>query len=407
MSWRRTRLKHLCTDAGQYGLNISAESYATSGVRLIRTSDITESGELKPPGEAVYVDATLDDKYMLRLGDILLSRSGTLGRSLLVQHSLQLATYAGYLVRFRPRPDVDPRFLSYSTIASPFQDAIRVDAVSSTIQNFNAERYANIALTVPGTDEQRRIANFLDVETASIERTDQLLARLASSLEERVRSALDHLFGSDPETGPTRLKYLLATRPRYGVLVPEFVDDGVLFIRVNDLLDLGARKSTLAKIPAHLSNQYKRTIVRYGDVLVSVVGTLGRAAVATADLEGANIARAVASLRPAPGINPHLLLAWTRTSEFERQALLATGSDTAQPTLGMEDLASFRLRWPLTRAAQGRLLRNVLEVQESWSQLAYLVSQQRHLLAERRRALVTAAVTGEIDVTTARGVDVS
>jgi type I restriction enzyme, S subunit len=408
MSWPRARLKNLCLDAGQYGLNVSSTQYSETGIRLVRTSDISENGSLRPPENGVFVDLKLDDRFLLAEGDLLLSRSGTLGRSLLVPPlDASRLTFAGYLVRFRPLSDVDSRFLRYVAASSSFQSAIEAGAVESTIQNFNAERYANIDLPCPPLDEQRRIADFLDAETTRIDHVDGLRRQQLTVLDERLVAAVDRVFDSFVDAVPTHLKFLLCQRPRYGVLVPDFVDDGVPFVRVNDLLDLPGRLDHLRKIPRAQSKQYARTIIHEGDILLSVVGTLGRVAIAPRKLAGANIARAVSSLRVRPDVQQELVAAWTVTTSFKRQAILATGTDTAQPTLGMEDLANFGLRWPTDPAEQRAGLAAVQASMTAIGAAQRALSRQRALLSERRKALVTAAVTGQFDVTTGRGAELS
>ncbi|MGW7112374.1 restriction endonuclease subunit S [Streptomyces xanthophaeus] len=259
---------------------------------------------------------------------------------------------------------------------------------------------------VPSREEQLRISGFLDAEIGRLDFIVQSRKRQLYILEQRRSAALAGIFKAPTSSLPTRLKYLMCNKPRYGVLVPEFVDDGVPFIRVNDLLDLEGRSDSLVRIPESLSQQYARTRVQVNDILLSVVGTLGRAALAPAELEGANVARAVASLRVRRDVDPGLFVRWIETADFMRQALDATGSDTAQPTLGMEDLANFKLRWPTDVHEQQRLAREVEEVAKYHDELAACYERQTGLLAERRRALITAAVTGQIDVTTARGVRV-
>ena len=57
---------------------------------------------------------------MLRPGDIVMTAAGTIGKSLLY-HSEDAACYAGYLVRFRPRSDVDERFGIHSGLHKTFE----------------------------------------------------------------------------------------------------------------------------------------------------------------------------------------------------------------------------------------------------------------------------------------------
>ncbi|MET9759159.1 restriction endonuclease subunit S [Streptomyces sp. NPDC006372] len=407
MTWKETRLKHLCVDSGQYGLNVPADHYSAAGTRLIRTSDIAADGTLRDAECGVHVDMTIEARHQLAPGDILLSRSGTLGRSFLIPEQAQGYTFAGFLIRFRPKPGVEPRFLNYATQSAGFQGTVHSEAVASTIQNFNADRYANISMRVPALEEQQRIADFLDAETAHIDQLVDLRSNQMQLVKEWYASTLDAAFSRDNHA-PTRLKYLLASRPRYGVLVPQFIDgDGVRFIRVNDLLDLPGRAASLRRIPKELSSQYARTVTQAGDVLLSVVGTMGRSAIVPPELEGANVARAVASLRPRVGIPPELISAWLTTPEFMRQAALATSSDTAQPTLGMEDLSNFSLFWPDTPAAQRDLLRIIQTTQERYKSLTRAFQAQSRLFAERRQALINAAVTGQFDVSTASGRNVT
>ncbi|MEV0611081.1 restriction endonuclease subunit S [Polymorphospora rubra] len=402
MSWTKTRLKHLCTDSGQYGLNISSDHYSNEGTRLIRTTDISgNSGQLKEGG--VYVDSPLEERHKLQPGDLLLSRSGSLGQSYLTRDGDCGSTYAGYLVRFRPQPQVDPKFLSYAAHSAAFQSAITADAVSSTIQNFNAEKYANISLLAPSLEEQRRIVDYLDAETARIDTLLRYCRLRQRILEERTRANAKRILSEASSAKHTRLKFLLATRPRYGVLVPQFVDGGTKFIRVNDLVDLEGRSENLLQIPRSLSAQYPTTIVKDGDILVSVVGTLGRVAIAGPSVVGANVNRAIAILRPKTGVDGALLAAWIDSADFEKQALLATGNDSAQRTLGMEDIANFALTWPSNAGEQQEIARAISSERHKSRQLIERLSRQERLLAERRQALITAAVTGQIDASTASG----
>ena len=64
--------------------------------------DIDEAGRLRPRDGAVVVDVQLDARHDLNAGDLLLSRSGTIGRGMLLGELEEPSTYAGYLVRFRP-----------------------------------------------------------------------------------------------------------------------------------------------------------------------------------------------------------------------------------------------------------------------------------------------------------------
>lgn len=271
------------------------------------------------------------------------------------------------------------------------------------VPGLSRESAYEVILPAISTEEQSRVAALLDAETARMDAIDNARYKQIELLRERERAELDALFLGLKSGVPTRLKRIFKVRPRYGVLVPEFADEGVPFIRVNDLLDLDGRAEGLRKIPATLSAQYARTVVQPGDLLVSVVGTLGRSAVAPECLQGANIARAVCSVRVARGVEVEVFQAWLGTTAFRSQSLTATSTDTAQPTLGMEDFSNFSANWPIDESEQQDLLTRIRSMKISFSALKNQLERQRVVLAERRQAFVAAVVMGEIDVSTASG----
>jgi len=354
-------------------------------------------------------------KGLLQDDDVLINSTGTgtLGRvGYFSEAPDRIPCMAdGHVTVARAKVDaLDPRFGYYWIGSQPFQEYIYAALiVGATNQiELNRDRLGGAPVPLPPIDEQRRIADFLDVETARVDRLASARSAQLSLLDERERVALDEIFAKARSGAATRLKYLFSVRPRYGVLVPQFVDSGVPFIRVNDLLDLDGRAPGLRMIPATLSAQYARTVVKPGDLLISVVGTLGRSAIASELVAGANIARAVCSVRVAADVEVELVRAWLGTTSFRNQAVDATSTDTAQPTLGMEDLANFTFEWPTSSQERRSLVKSIDSARSALARLRQGLDTQRDLLAERRQVLITAAVTGQFDVSTAsgRGVDV-
>lgn len=186
--WTVKKLKNVCSQSALYGANIASSHYEGEGVRFLRTTDISDDGALKNGG--VFVHATLVEDYMLNDGDLLISRSGTVGRSFLYksQHHGPCA-YAGYLVRFVPSSDVLPEYLFLFTKTQAFHKFLQVMAISSTIENVNGEKYANAPFCIPPLQEQSAIATFLEKETAKIDILIEKCETAIKLLKER-RTAL-------------------------------------------------------------------------------------------------------------------------------------------------------------------------------------------------------------------------
>ncbi|MFD1328858.1 restriction endonuclease subunit S [Mycoplana ramosa] len=178
------RLKHGCSIYGDYGLNISADEYVDSGVPLIRTSDFDDFGRLHLINPKM-VDEDAAKEKMLRIGDILFSRAGTIGRCTVFERE-EPATFAAYLVRFRPnRLKVEPRYIHWWAQSSQYWSQIRSDTIESTIGNFNANKLGNLKLPNIDLKTQKVIADFLGHETARIDQLIEKRAKFAELVFER------------------------------------------------------------------------------------------------------------------------------------------------------------------------------------------------------------------------------
>ena len=187
--WEVKKLKYLCSKFAIYGANESSNSYIESGIRFLRTSDIDDNGDLVDDNP-VHVDPSSVQDYRLITGDLLLSRSGTIGRSFLYDKNRHgECAYAGYLVRFVPNKKLMPKFAFYFTKSSSFQDWLRVSVIQSTIGNVNGQKYANMPIPTSGVTEQKAITDCLNKETSRI---DALVSRINQAIEklQEYRSAL-------------------------------------------------------------------------------------------------------------------------------------------------------------------------------------------------------------------------
>ena len=206
--WRVLRLKRVCSGGALYGANVAGSSYTTSGVRFVRTTDITGDGQLKDGG--VFVPEELVREYLLDDGDVLVSRSGTIGRSFLYRrNSHGPCAYAGYLVRFVPTQVVLPKYIFLFTKTQAFTEFLRVMAITSTIENVNGEKYANCVLPVPPLSEQSAIVRFLAHAGRHIQRYISAKQKLITLLDEHEQATIDQAMTGqiDPRTGKPHAAY--------------------------------------------------------------------------------------------------------------------------------------------------------------------------------------------------------
>ena len=139
---------------------------------------------------------------------------------------------------------------------------------------------------------------------------------------------------------------IAAGRPLcYGVVQPGTASEGgVPLIRVQDMdggtVNIGALRTVSGKV----DQEYKRSRVREGDLLVSIVGTIGRTAIVPRGFEG-NIARAIARIAPAATTTAGWLNIWL-SCDVVQWSLLSSSREVARKTLNLSELADTRVAVP-------------------------------------------------------------
>ncbi len=412
---RLQALKHFCSEPPVYGLNIPATDYAASGVRLLRTTDIGADGAVISDAPGVYVAPNeAPRKLMLRNGDILLSRSGTLGRSLLYDDKLGPATHAGYLVRFRLSADNHPPYVAYSVQSSFLQDAVRADAVESTIGNFNAEKYANVKLPWWPPPRQRAIAKYLDRETKRIGALIEAKLKIVDRLQERFRASI-----FDAITGRSTGEDLKPSGLGWVESIPDSWTTPP--VAANFEVHLGKMLSPAASAGADHRPYLRNVNVQWdrfdlddvatmhfnridrmtysleeGDLLVCEGGEVGRAAIWRGELPECYFQKALHRLRPIGGANPRYLLYCLRGAA-DHGVFAVEGNLSTIVHLTREQLMVHRFPWPPAEEQAGIVAR-LDELGRGVTATVGRVDRQIELLRERRQALITAAIGGQVDI---------
>jgi type I restriction enzyme S subunit len=164
-------------DGPQYGWTASAT--ATGKVRLLRTTDIS-SGKVDWTTVPFCSESPPDvEKYLLRDGDIVISRAGSVGKSFLISKPLQ-AVFASYLIRFQPR--VDGNYLNYFLQTRAYWAQIGERSAGIAIPNVNGSKLKSVRLPLAPLPEQRRIVARVDALFSEIGEGEMALAAVRKGL---------------------------------------------------------------------------------------------------------------------------------------------------------------------------------------------------------------------------------
>ncbi|MCB9474922.1 MAG: restriction endonuclease subunit S [Candidatus Delongbacteria bacterium] len=162
----------------------------------------------------------------------------------------------------------------------------------------------------------------------------------------------------------------------YGVLVPGIdVPDGIPFVRAQDLRLANHPLRPNKTIAPEIEKPYARTRLTGGEILLCVVGSIGKLGVVPDSWAGANIARAVARIKPIPDVLRDYLLLVLQEQSVQNY-FTSTTRTLAQPTLNVGMIEQTPIPIP-PLAEQRRIVAKV-------EQLMALVDELESQLADSR-----------------------
>jgi type I restriction enzyme, S subunit len=173
--WKFVLLGDVCSHP-QYGWTTSTDNNP-EGLKIIRTSDIS-SGHIDwstVPSCVNEPDAT--EKYLLKSGDILISRAGSVGTSYKIQDCPR-SVFASYLIRFRALDSIDTDYLEFFLQSRQYWDAIADETIGITIPNVNASKLKNIPIPLPPLAEQKRIVARVEALLTQVNAARDRLSRV-------------------------------------------------------------------------------------------------------------------------------------------------------------------------------------------------------------------------------------
>lgn len=396
MGWQRVRLKHLAKAPIVNGLGERGEHENPDWPRYVRTTDIAGPRRLRDD-TFKSLPPEIARKAMLQPGDLLMVAAGaTIGKSYL-HSSDQLACFAGYLVRFRPRKDVDARFVAYWSQSAAYWQQIEAHHIKATIENFSAARYRNLVLDVPAHDEQQTIADFLDRETARLDNAISERRRLLDLLREKWTATVS-IAMDNPAWPQMRLKWVLSRPLEYGIGEPAEFDEPTWprYIRTTDVSPDGIlREDTFKSLSPDVARPY---LLADGDLLFTRSGaTVGKTLLYRKEWGPACFAgyliRARADRRKAL---PQFLGYFVQSDQYWSQIEVLTLQATIQ-NVSAERYGDVTVRLPKVEE-QERIIAQLRRLEDRLRKVSRLLIDQTELLLERRKAVVTAAVAGSIGV---------
>lgn len=404
-----------------------AENYADDGDLFLRIGNLTRDSirlDLSDTQRVVVPDGAEVDRTQVQAGDILFSITAYLGSVAVVPAGLGRAFVSQHVALVRPsKKHCLSEWLAYVAISYVGKTHLETTGYGGTKVQLSLADVTSLPIIVPPIDEQQAIATFLDRETAKIDALVAEQEKLIALLQEKRQAVISHAVtkGLDPSV-PMKdsgvewlgevpghwevcaLRRVIATieqgwSPECYAREAEEQEWGVL--KAGCLNGGNFRPSENKALPPELCPE-EAYEVRVGDVLMSRASgspeLVGSTALVKATRERLMLSDKIFRLKLKEFVNTAFFVAAlnSRPLRIQIENALSGGNGMAN-NLPQSSLMTFAMAVP-TLAEQATI---TVFLEQETAKLDILMAEARTaitLLQERRTALISAAVTGQIDV---------
>jgi type I restriction enzyme S subunit len=407
-SWELSKVKYL----GNYlnGFAFKPTHWTDKGIPIIRIQNLTNQD-----ADINRTSFIAPERYHVFKGDILISWSATLDVYIWQKEEAWLNQHI-YKVKVNRNKIIEKYF--YWT-AKWFMGELNESSHGSTMQHLTTDKFGSFNVPLPPISEQHLITNFLDYETAQIDTLIDKQQTLIQLLKEKRQAVISHAVtkGLNPDapmkdSGVEWLgevpEHWVVAQLKFNTLVmqtgpfgsqlhaEEYIEEGIPLINPAHMIDGEIVPDSRVTVDEATQERLERHKLSEGDIIFARRGELGRCAIVHKHQEGWICG--TGSLRAT--LNDKLI------SEY---AYLLINSDGLISELSLESKGSTmdnlntetlgRVRMPVPpRNEQNEIISHVRQVFGKYKVLIGNAERAIQLMQERRTALISAAVTGKIDV---------
>ena len=397
--WRMGQMKH----AGRITLGkmLQPEGESSEEALYLRAANVQPDGILALDDvKTMYFKSGELEQLALERGDVVVVEGGQggYGRAAFIRNGLAGWGFQNSIMRLRP-VRTDGRFLAYYLIAARGLGYVRAICNVVSMPHYTSEKLAATPVPLPPEIEQVAIADYLDHETAQIDALIGKQQQLIKTLHERRSTLISQTLLRYDSAWPVdklgrRTTIGNGSTPRREQT--NFWLDGEIpwlnsaVVNKSEVLSADQFVTLEALSQCHLS------IVPPGSLLVGLTGQGRTRGMATLLRIPATVSQHVGFITPDPCWHPAYLL-WSLKAQYQNLRSISDENGSTKGGLTCEDLKNVKL--PRPPIDDQVCIANSLDKQSGSLDMLILKAEQFITLArERRSALITAAVTGQIDV---------
>ncbi len=399
--WRIGQVKHTATVTLGKMLQ-SKDSGGDVDAPYMRAANVQPDGVLALDDvKEMWFGKVELEQLSIQAGDLVVVEGGQggFGRAAYVDEDLLGWGFQNSINRLRPISDFDGRFIAFYLIALRASGFIRAYANVVSMPHLTAEKLARIPIPLPPLEKQRAIADYLERETAHIDTLIAEQQRLIEMLRERRQAVVDASFSALGEPSVQLRRYIAFLTSGSRGWGDYYADEGQRFLRIGNLprANLEIRGDIqFVDLPDDVT-EGSRTMLQEGDLLFSITAYLGSVAVVKGGWVGAYVSQHVALCRlERERVDPRFV-GWFMLTTTGQDQLNEGAAGGTKVQLALDDIRELRV--PTASIEEQRFI--AADLDEQTAQIDTLMAEAEHFIdlsRERRAALITAAVTGQIDV---------
>lgn len=295
------------------------------------------------------------------------------------------------------------------------EDIIRLSSGGGQ-PNINQEKVASLRVSAPKSKEQQKIASFLDHETAKIDTLIAKQEKLIELLKEKRQAVISHAVtkGLNPNApmrdsdvewlGEVPEHWVHSTLKHYSNVIDckhitaEFFDSGIPLASIGEVkgwfVDLISAKYTNEKYYKELIGGGRKPQV--GDIIYSRNATVGEAAIVRTGLAPFAMGQDVCLIKLYEELLPEFAMYVFHSGVISQQLELAMVGSTFK-RINVDNIRNFAFAIPPYQE-QELIVKELEKLTSKYDKLVLNATNAIHLMKERKTALISAAVTGKIDV---------
>ncbi|MES0233049.1 restriction endonuclease subunit S [Citrobacter portucalensis] len=420
--WELLPLKYLCTSFVKDGPH-ETPVFLEEGVPFLSVDGI-QNNKLVFEG-CRYISPSDHYRFSQKCkpvkGDVLLGKAASIGKVALVDTSIEFNVWSPLAV-ITPIRSCLSKFIYYSFQTTMLQAQCEVYSNSNTQKNLGMNTIDNLDFAMPSDKEASTISNFLDHEIAKIDNLIEKQNQLIDLLKEKRQAVISHAVtkGLNPDVPMkdsgvewlgevpahwkvSKLKYFASIQGGFAFSSDSFTHEGVQILRIGNLYQ---NNLELERQPIFLDvnelDRFRDFVICKDDILMSLTGTLGKRdygfAIKVDRDDVFLLNQRVAKITPDETRLCRDFLLYILWSDSYLNQLYSLPSGTKQANLSNSNVTDILVACPAEISEQKSIIEMVTKQMEVFDSLMDNSLSLMESLQERRTALISAAVTGKIDV---------